>query len=792
METSDLDTIIARIKDKDSGIQKNALNILHNHVHSVQGTVGSKNQELFDKIDLFMEIAENLEENNKRHLYDMLSVMNLFHSNQNILKYRLLGSFTSIEEWGLQYVRQLVCCILDVIYKNLETEDYSPLVEPVSKYLFKHNAEIEAIDFIFETSFVSLKSGAKQSKNRLFEHDYTNIILECIDDQNMNRVLLYLEEMDNFYEIEDLMMRLYSSSKAQDACKFLVYLIKINKIPAAVEFVKSISKAPLKKQCLYILARNGIYYESNVPEEQYILSNSFLAENFFAVASSLELLQAQKMEYIFKGLDKEKVEAASIANALVHFAYNRDPVFFPEENDYKVKDDFSQSLKLAKSISTIASIGLINSYSHEKIFEHSSNLIYEKPNIGAILALAIAAQKHHDLDSGIFDLLCLFLSSDDKIEVLAAMLGISILYSTSNSNKAYEAIFPLLSSSNIEVALFAIYVLGSIFACSGDEGIISSCLEIYKDLKKDSTFLNFATLGIALIFMKRPELASSQLFSELDAYTKLLALGLMNLGTGNSAVADEILTEAFTGDTDALLESLGLISSCLVAVGDGISTQLMERISNSSLMLDSQHLRITFPLCLALLYPSNPKMEVIDALEKSLNSGDADVNSLIALGIIGAGTRSARILRVLEINYNNVYKDPKASSALIISQGLVNLGKGLFTLSPFFYDKKIIHNRSIIGLVSTLFSFIDQSMFSEYSFLSYFLTSSISSKYVTGYEGFCKVGKPVDIIGLAGNPNKLSATVMHSLPIIVNSNEKAEAEDPVYTPYIEDVLVKKE
>lgn len=189
----------------------------------------------------------------------------------------------------------------------------------------------------------------------------------------------------------------------------------------------------------------------------------------------------------------------------------------------------------------------------------------------------------------------------------------------------------------------------------------------------------------------------------------------------------------------------------------------------SSLLLDSQHLRISFPLCLALLYSSNPKTEVIDALEKSINSGDADVNPLIALGIVGAGTRSSRILRILDSNYNNVYKDPIALSALIISQGLMNLRKGLFTLSPLYYEKNVVSDRSITGLPSTVFLFIDQSMFADHSYLCYLLSSSISPKYVTGYEGSCREGKPVNVVGLAGKPNKLSATVIHSLPIIINT-----------------------
>lgn len=590
--------------------------------------------------------------------------------------------------------------------------------------------------------------------------------------------------MDKFYYIQELMLKLYRDNPS----KFLVYLLKMNKKATAIEFVQSIQDPLVQKQCLYILARNNIFYECS-DEPRSILSNSFLSENFFSVASSLELLPPQKLEHMFKNLDK--AEAAAIANALVHFAYCRDPIFFPSQDDYKIKQDISDHLKSHKSISVTASIGLIHSYSHERVIQCYSNNLYEKPDVGAALALAIASQRHHDSDSENLNLLSHFLSSEKKSETLAAMLGISLLYSATASQKAYDAIFPFLSSPEPDIVMFAIYVLGSIFASTGDEEIASCCLDVYNEVKNDSPFCNLSILGIALIVMKCPQAEKMPFFAKFDSYIKILSLGLMHVGTGNPKVVDDILTEAFTGDTDALLESLGLISCCLIGLGDTIAMSLIDRICKSSLLLDSPHLKSIFPLCLALLYPSNPKPETIDALEKSLSNGESDPNSLIALGIVGAGTRSSRIIRILDTNYGNVYKDPRAASSLILSQGLVNLGKGLFTLSPLFYENKIVADKPLIGLISTVFLFLDQTIFPEFSYFCYLLSSSITPKYATGYEGTCKVGKPVDVVGLAGKPNKLSGVVVHTLPIVLNTNEKAEVDDEVLTSYIEDVLVKK-
>lgn len=781
MKNVDLDTIITRLKDNDEEIQSSALKILHHEILAVQGSAGYNQQEIYDKLGAFEEIAEKMNKENQEYLYSLLSVMNIFNSDKNVIKYCLMGNIINIEEWGLQYIRKLVFCILEIINKNMESEDYTRLVEPIVRFLFKHNSEIEAIDFIFEISFIPLKNQIKLDKNTIFKNDYSELIYKYMDNENKDRIILYLEELDVFYNMKEIISTVY----LQYPSKYLVYLIKNNMLKESIEYVRSLDNLLLRKQCLYILAKNMIYYESDLPEEKYILSNSFLADNFFKVAESLELLSSLKGDFIIKGSDRS--EAFIIANGLVHFAYGRDPIFFPEKNDAKIPDEFIRRFK--NQIVTDASIGLINSYSHEKIIALNSAQIYETPCIGPILALAIAAQKHHDLDSGILDLLKNFVASDCK-DAIPAMLGVSILYSCSNSQEAYDMLFPLFSSSNLALNSFAIYVLSTVFAGSGDVQIISSCNEFYRNIKKDTDFSLMAILGIALQFLKNPDLKTSPVLNELDSYTKLLALGLMYIGTGNAAVADEILNEAFTGDSDPLLEVIGLISSSLIGIGDSIATDLLERISSSALLLDSSHLRNVFPFCLALLYTSNPKLEVIDSLERSINSGDADCSSVISLGIVGAGTRSSRILRVLEANAASFQKDPKLTAAMTISEGLVNLGKGLFTLSPLYYENKVISNRSIVGLLSAIFIFLSQNLIEDYPYLFYSITTAISPKYVVGFEGNCKVGRPVNVVGLAGNPNKISATVVHSLPVVLNVNEKAECDDPIYTCYTEDVLVK--
>jgi 26S proteasome regulatory subunit N1 len=791
MDSTDLNIIVERIQDKDQEIQRQALETLHNEVRSTQGTITVKHQELSVLVKDLESVVKKISGYNQKHLYDLMSVMYTLDSDQDVLKCRILGNVTDLEDWGHQYVKKLTTCIVDVINNKLEQEDYENLVDPIVNFLFKHNSELEAIDFIIELSRVQeLITDPKRTEwNRYFQ-----MIVDATDEDNRERIIGYVSELGRFYDLEELILILNKYNPS----KYLVHLIKYNRREEAISYVKNTEDPLYKKQLLYILARNSIFYQSDNELENKILTNSHLTDEFFGVAMSLELLPPKKLEHMFKGLNKDRIDAACIANGLVHFAYCRDPVYFPQENDYRIKEEHLEQLKLYKSIASFASAGLVNAFEPSKIYDYYSSSIFNAPEVGAVLALALSSYRSYDHKQTIITLLANFIYAPDKKTIIASLLGISVLYAGTASSEAYDLVFPLLSSQDNDIVFFSIYVLGTVFCGSNSSAsnlaglpVLSACLEVYSSHEKSSAFTNFAILGISLFLYQSKHLRTTTQFSDMDKYCKILSLGTMHCGSGNQIIVDEILTESFTGETDALLETLGLLSCCLVGVGDSLAGQLLERISTSALLLDSPHLRDTVPLCIAMIYASNPKSEIIDILEKSLNIGDSNVNSLLSLGILGAGTCSSRILRILDSNYGIVYKDSRASSALIYAQGLVNLGKGMFSLSPLCYDKQVILPKGIIGLMSTMAIFLDDNLFKDYPFLFYSIVQSIVPKYVVGYDGSAKVGKPVDVVGLAGKPNKISAGVVHTFPVVLAENEKAAVEDEVCTYYIEDVVVKR-
>jgi 26S proteasome regulatory subunit N1 len=171
------------------------------------------------------------------------------------------------------------------------------------------------------------------------------------------------------------------------------------------------------------------------------------------------------------------------------------------------------------------------------------------------------------------------------------------------------------------------------------------------------------------------------------------------------------------------------------------------------------------------------------------------MSTILSLGIIGAGSTSSRISKILDQQYSYYHKDPKIFSVMKISQGLVCLGKGLLSLSPLCFDKSTLIPKSIIGLFSTIFMFLDSSsspLVSSHTYMFFMLCQSCSQKYVVCDEKIgIKVGLPVNTVGMVGEPRKISSIQTHVSPVILEEGMRAETDAPVCTSYIEDVLVLK-
>ncbi len=82
----------------------------------------------------------------------------------------------------------------------------------------------------------------------------------------------------------------------------------------------------------------------------------------------------------------------------------------------------------------------------------------------------------------------------------------------------------------------------------------------------------------------------------------------------------------------------------------------------------------------------------MDTLSRLSHDADSEAaqNAVLALGLIGAGTNNARLAGILRNLASYYYKEPTLLFLVRLSQGLVHMGKGLMTISPFHTEKQLM------------------------------------------------------------------------------------------------------
>jgi 26S proteasome regulatory subunit N1 len=110
-----------------------------------------------------------------------------------------------------------------------------------------------------------------------------------------------------------------------------------------------------------------------------------------------------------------------------------------------------------------------------------------------------------------------------------------------------------------------------------------------------------------------------------------------------------------------------------------------------------------------LISISNPRIQVMDTLSKLSHDSDEEValGAIFGLGLIGAGTNNSRVANMLRGLASYYYKEPNHLFMVRISQGLVYLGKGTMTLAPYHFDRMVMCQTAIAGLLTALHSCLD-------------------------------------------------------------------------------------
>ncbi|KAL3513913.1 hypothetical protein ACH5RR_026630 [Cinchona calisaya] len=179
------------------------------------------------------------------------------------------------------------------------------------------------------------------------------------------------------------------------------------------------------------------------------------------------------------------------------------------------------------------------------------------------------------------------------------------------------------------------------------------------------------------------------------------------------------------------------------------------------------------------------QVNVMDTLSRLSHDSHAEVAmaAIISLGLIGAGTNNARIagmLRNLSIYY---YKEASLLFCVRIAQGLVHLGKGLLTLSPYHSERFLLSLTALAGLVILLHACLDMKaiILGKYHYVLYFLVLAMQPRMLMTVDENLKplpvpvrVGQAVDVVGQAGRPKTITGFQTHTTLVLLSDGDRAE------------------
>lgn len=118
-------------------------------------------------------------------------------------------------------------------------------------------------------------------------------------------------------------------------------------------------------------------------------------------------------------------------------------------------------------------------------------------------------------------------------------------------------------------------------------------------------------------------------------------------GTAGSATGASGTAAAASTGVQADLSSqqaVAVIGLALIGMGEDIGAEMAFRTLGHLLRYGEPCIRRAVPLALGLISVSNPRLNVLDTLSKFSHDSDSEValNSILALGLVGAGTNNAR------------------------------------------------------------------------------------------------------------------------------------------------------
>ena len=782
-----------------------------------------------DLVALFDKWAES---ETKRFFADILSLLGMSYADENkrdTLKYCLLGSAEPAGSWGHEYVRHLSSELI-AEYAYLSEKD-QPIAHIVKKaleivpFFLKHNAEADACDLLIDIEAIDK-------------------LPSFVDKDTYARVCLYIVSCAPYLAPPDDLAVLHiahSIYRTMDQlASALLVAIKLND-PALIKLdFDECSDPLLKRQLAFILARRQIFFEDQEEQINDILCNTQLSEHFLTLARDLDVVEPKTPEDVYKShlenvrtlggasknVDSAKQNLAStFVNAFVNAGFGNDKLMMAQEENanwiYKNKEH--------GMLSAAASLGLIHLWDVENGLTHIDKYLYSQDDnikAGALLAIGLVSSGVRNESDPALALLSEQVNASSAILRSTSIVGLGIAYAGSAREDVYDLLVPLVSDHSVtmEISSLAALSLGLIFvgSCHGEltSTILQTLMERDEAALKDP-YAKFMGLGLAFLFLGKQDAADAPIETlkviehpiakQLEVLVEIVAYA----GTGNVLKIQKMLHHCNdhldAEKEDVRFQSFAVLGIALIGIGEEIGSEMALRTFNHLMHYGEPVIRRAVPLALGLLCASNPVVNLLDLLSKYSHDNDAEVsqNAIFAMGLIGAGTNNARLAQMLRQLAAYYHKEPNHLFLVRISQGLLHMGKGTLSISPFALNRSVLCPSAIAGLLTVLSAFTEPGPSNTSShfilgnahYLLYFLVPAMYPRFLLTLDENLKhlpvtvrVGQAVDVVGQAGRPKTITGFQTHSTPVLLGYSERAELGSEEYlglSPVLEGFVILK-
>ena len=718
--------------------------------------------------------------------------------------------------------------------KEESTTDLIDLVKQMVPFHVTNNAEPEAIDILIEV-------------------DHLHLLSEHIEQHNYERTCLYLASCSAYLPEPDdqnalkIAFGIYMKvSKYADALRIA---LRLNDMELIVKAFSSCEDKLEKRQLGYLLGKQGVVLDleegpAAVPEEDRetlleVISNSKLNEYFLALAKDLDLTEPKVPEDIYKShlLEGRAAAAASIdsaranlastfVNGFVNAGYGQDKLLINPSEEQTVNWIFKN--KEHGKMSAAASLGLMVLWDVEGGLAHVDKYLYSNDShvvAGALLAVGIISTGvRNECDPAFALLESSVRKEEEHSKRLGAIMGLGLAYAGTSKKEVFELLSEIIleDESNMEIIGYAALSIGLVFVGTCDSEAIQSILTVFmqrSEMEMGEFWARFLCLGLGMLFLGRGDIVdatvevSKTFNSNISKFCQVTLEVCAYAGTGDVlkvqsllAMCGEHIEKSDDDKYSDIHQHIACIGIAMVAMGEELGSEMVLRTMEHMLQYSDHSVRKSVPLALALLSISNPQLAVVDTLSRLTHDSNSETaqSAIIALGIVGAGTNNARLASILRSLTSYYYTEPSALFCVRIAQGLVHLGKGVMTLSPFHTHKQLMSNMALAGILPVLFCCADlrSTLLGKYHFNLYYLAAAIQPRMLMTLDEDGKVlpvsvrvGQAVDVVGQAGKPKTITGFQTYTTPVLLGAGERAElAESDKFislTPTLEGFVILK-